>query len=64
MDFLLVISLIGTVVVFAFVAVILRLVEREPTASSESQKVEKIEEKPSLQNTVLQNTVLQNTVYD
>ncbi len=52
MNFLLVISLIGTVVVFAFVAVILRLVEREPTASSESQKVGNIEEKSFLQKTV------------
>ena len=34
MYFLLVISLMGTAVVFVFIAIILRLVEREPTANN------------------------------
>ncbi len=51
MYFLLVISLIGTVVVFVFIAIILRLAEREPTADSGSQKAGNTNEKSSLQKT-------------
>ena len=49
MYFLLAISLIGTVVVFVFIAITLKLVEREPTANSGSQTAGNINEKSSLE---------------
>ncbi len=45
MYFLLAISLTGTVAVFVFVTITLKLVEREPTANSGSQKAENANEK-------------------
>ncbi len=49
MYFLLAISLIGTVVVFVFVAITLKLAERELTANSKSRNAGNTNEKSSLQ---------------